>query len=50
MVFENPGHDDHIKQVIYRKISSNEILARVEGADNGKPFAEDFHYTRMASR
>src|SRR5580704_11353825 len=49
-VFENPGHSDHIKRIIYRKESEDVLTGRVEGADNGKPFAQDFRYHRMSAR
>jgi hypothetical protein len=50
VIFENPGHSDHLKHIIYRKDSPDAITARIEGADNGKPFAEEFHYQRIARR
>jgi hypothetical protein len=50
VVFENPGHNDHLKFIIYRKEAENLMTARIEGANDGKPFARDFHYQRMARR
>ena len=50
VVFENPGHSDHLQHIIYRRESEDAIVARIEGANNGKSFAEDFHYSRMMRR
>jgi hypothetical protein len=49
-VFVNPGHSDHLKKIIYRKNPDGSVTARIEGEDNGKPFAVDFPYQRMKSR
>ena len=43
-VFVNPGHADHLKRIVYRKNPDGSLTGRVEGVDNGKPFAEDFAY------
>ena len=50
VVFDNPGHSDHLQHIIYRRESDNAIFARIEGANNGKSFGEDFHYRRMMRR
>lgn len=49
-VFLNPGHADHLKKIIYRKNPDGSVTARIEGEDNGKPFAVDFPYQRMKSQ
>ena len=49
-VFENPGNTDHLKHIIYRKNADGSMTARIEGEDNGKPFAEDYPYSPMGSR
>jgi len=48
-VFDNPGHSDHLQHIIYRRESDDSIVARIEGASNGKSFAQDFRYRRIAS-
>jgi hypothetical protein len=44
IVFLNPGHADHLKRIIYRRSGLNELTARIEGEDDGKPFALDYVY------
>jgi hypothetical protein len=44
-VFENFGHDFPTR-IIYRRISSDSLLARIEGTVNGKPRTADFVYAR----
>jgi hypothetical protein len=44
IVFLNPGHADHLKRIIYRRSGVNELTARIEGEDGGKPFAVDYVY------
>jgi len=44
IVFLNPGHADHLKRIIYRRSGENELTARIEGEDAGKPFAVDYVY------
>ena len=44
IVFLNPGHADHLKRIIYRRSGINELTARIEGEDAGKPFAVDYVY------
>ncbi len=43
-VFVNPGHSDHLKRIVYRKHPDGSLTGRVEGVDDGKPFASDFAY------
>jgi len=43
-VFVNPGHADHLKGIIYRKNVDGTLMARIEGENNGKNFANDWHY------
>jgi hypothetical protein len=43
-VFVNPGHADHLKRIIYRKNADGTLAARIEGENNGKAFAKDWHY------
>jgi len=54
LVFENPGHADHLKRILYTRRAADAVLARIEGENAGKPFAADFNYTRapnnLASR
>lgn len=49
LVFLNPGHADHLTRVVYRRLTADTILARVEGADVGKPFAVDYAYRRAGN-
>ena len=50
VIFDNPGHSDHLQHIIYRRESDDAISARIEGTNDGKAFAEDFHYRRIACR
>ena len=43
-VFVNPGNRDHLKKIIYRKNPDGTLTARIEGANNGKSFAQEWHY------
>jgi len=43
-VFVNPGHRDHLKRILYRKNPDGTLTGRIEGANNGTEFAEDFAY------
>jgi Domain of unknown function (DUF6265) len=45
-IFVNPGHADHLKRILYRKNSDGSMTGRIEGEDDGKPFARDFPYHR----
>ena len=49
IVFLNPGHADHLKRIIYRRSGENELTARIEGEDAGKPFAVDYVYRAAAT-
>jgi hypothetical protein len=46
IVFVNPGNDDHLKRIVYRRSGPDELTARIEGADGGKPFAVDYVYRK----
>jgi Domain of unknown function (DUF6265) len=54
LVFENPGHADHLKKILYTKGTGDTVYARIEGENAGKPFAAEFNYKRapnnLASR
>lgn len=50
LVFLNPGHDDHLKRIIYRRQDADTMVARIEGADAGKSFAVDYPYKRAQGR
>jgi len=43
-VFANPGHSDHLKKITYRKNRDGTLTARIEGENNGKAFAQEWHY------
>jgi hypothetical protein len=45
-VFVNPGHADHLKKIIYRKIPDGSMTARIEGEDKGKAFSQEWHFQR----
>jgi hypothetical protein len=47
--FVNPGHADHLKNVIYRRDGNGNLTARIEGENGGKAFSEDYAYRRVAS-
>ena len=49
LVFENPGHSDHLKKILYRKGADDTVYARIEGEDAGKPFAAEFNYKRASN-
>jgi hypothetical protein len=44
LVFGNPGHADHLKRIIYRRSGVEQLTARIEGQDGGKPFNVDYVY------
>jgi hypothetical protein len=46
-IFINPGNGDHLKRIIYRHNSDGSFTARIEGADQGAEFAEDYPYHRV---
>jgi hypothetical protein len=43
-VFVNPGHSDRLKKIVYRKDPDGTLTARIEGENNGKAFAKEWHY------
>jgi hypothetical protein len=43
-VFVNPGHSDHLKKITYRKNADGSLMARIEGENHGKSFAQEWHY------
>ena len=43
-VLVSPGHADHLKRIIYRKHPDGTLTASIEGENNGKSFAKDWHY------
>jgi hypothetical protein len=45
LVFQGDGRD-RVKRVIYRRPGAQGLYAAVEGEENGKPFKQEFHYTR----
>jgi hypothetical protein len=46
-IFINPGNGDHLKRIIYRRNSDGSFTARIEGANQGAEFAEDYPYHRV---
>jgi hypothetical protein len=49
LTFINPGTADHLKRIVYRRDGDQGMKARIEGENNGKPFAVDFPYRRPSS-
>ncbi len=49
LVFVNPGHADHLRRIVYRRLDANSLAARIEGEDGGRPFAADFPYRRTSN-
>src|SRR5689334_15105475 len=49
LTFVNPGTSDHLKKIIYRRNGEDGMAARIEGENNGKPFAVDYVYRRAPS-
>jgi hypothetical protein len=47
-VFVNPGNEDHLKKIVYRKNADGSLTARVEGEDNGKAFASEWQFQPQA--
>jgi len=45
-VFENTTGEDRVKKIEYRREGDDGLYARVEGAQDGKPFALEFRYRR----
>jgi hypothetical protein len=46
-IFINPGNGDHLKRIIYRHNADGSFTARIEGANQGAEFAEDYPYHRV---
>jgi hypothetical protein len=46
LVFVNPGHDDHLERIAYRRRADGGITARIEGKDAGRSFAIDYPFRR----
>jgi hypothetical protein len=42
--FVNPGHEDHLKKIIYRRNADGSMTARIEGEDAGKSFSHEWQY------
>jgi hypothetical protein len=47
ITFSNPAHD-FPQRVIYRRVGSDTLIARVEGMRNGQVRGIDFSYQRVA--
>jgi hypothetical protein len=47
VTFENPQHD-FPKRIIYRRRGTDSLVARIEGAHNGRVRGIDFPYARVA--
>ena len=45
-VFENTSGQDRVNKIEYRREGEDGLYAHVEGANDGKPFALEFHYRR----
>jgi hypothetical protein len=46
-VFANPAHD-FPQRIIYRKVRTDSLRARIEGTQNGRTRGSDFPYARVA--
>ncbi|AGC45942.1 hypothetical protein MYSTI_04650 [Myxococcus stipitatus DSM 14675] len=46
VLFENL-QNEHPKHIRYERLSPTHLSARIEGEKDGKPVAQDFHFTRM---
>lgn len=46
-VFINAGNGDHLKRIIYRRNGDGSFTARIEGANQGAEFAEEYPYHRV---
>jgi hypothetical protein len=44
--FENPQHD-YPQRIIYRFVSADSVVARIEGTQDGKTRGSDFYYKRI---
>lgn len=45
-VFENISGEDRVSRIEYRRDGDDRLIASVEGAQDGKPFAFEFRYRR----
>jgi hypothetical protein len=45
-IFENNTSEDRVKSVEYRREGDDGLYARIEGAQDGKPFLLEFRYRR----
>lgn len=48
--FVNPGHEDHLSRIVYRRNADGSLTARIEGSNNGKDFSEEYPYHRGQSQ
>ena len=46
LVFVNPGNADHLRRIVYRRVDASAMTARVEGANGGNEFADEYAYRR----
>jgi len=47
VVFANPAHD-FPRRIVYRRVGTDSLVARVEGERNGAARGSDFRYARVA--
>jgi hypothetical protein len=45
-VFENSSGEDRVRRIEYRREGEDGLFARIEGEQENKPFALEFHYRR----
>jgi hypothetical protein len=45
-VFENTSGEDRVSRIEYRRMADDALAARVEGAQDGKPFVLEYLYKR----
>jgi hypothetical protein len=45
-VFENTSGEDRVSRIEYRRLADDALAARVEGAQDGKPFVLEYLYKR----
>ncbi len=45
-IFENTTGEDRVSRIEYRREGDDGLLARVEGAQDGKPFTLEYRYRR----
>ena len=46
-VFINPGNEDHLKRIVYRNNGDGSMTARIEVANGGREFSEEYPYHRQ---